>query len=469
MLPRFSERKPGNAVPYYYRAILEFVQSSQAENAKSKKNLSVRIDEWTRAPIQTFPINEVKPVVASRHFVYEQLKTAAYREDCNWEWREQDLEGTDCIEFRLGEIQESRDVARFLAVKARLEIAEHRHDDAIETLRIGFQFARDIGKSRFIISRLVGIAIVNLMNEQVHAMESAPGSPNLYWALTELPHPIIDMQPAIEFELTSPYRVFPWLNDPQAAQHSPEQWAQILTEGFHTALHELESNQQPGPMWQSRLAVTGLALRGYTQAKEALIAAGYDRSKLEQMPVGQVIAIHEARIGRYIIDEMRKWTLFPYPEGHRRAEDTQRQLVQAHYFGSPLSSREVVPIMSLLLPAVPAAQEAAIRRETALAADRTVEAIRMHATTNGGKLPSALSEITIVPVPLNPRTGNPFPYRLDGDKAILEVRQRSESTAPFEQDDEVFENPHRSGSRQARSAREQLTPAARVERKHEIA
>lgn len=438
LLPRLNERKPGNAAPFYYRAILEFTRRRDVENARSKKSASGQLDEWRSAPIESFPVEEVKKVVQSQQFVYEQLKTAAYREHCEWEWREQDLEGTSVVEFRLDEIQESRDIARFLAAKARLEIAEHRYDDAIETLRIGFQFARDIGKSRFIISRLVGIAIVSILNDQVHTLEGTPSSPNLYWALTELPHPIIDLQPAIEFELTSPFRVFPWLNDPEATLHSPQQWAQIITEGFHTAFH-LESNQQPGPMWQSRLAVTALALGGYTRAKRDLIAAGYDRSKLEQMPVGQVIATYEARLGRYIIDEMRKWTLFPYAEGHRRAEETQRRLARDHYLSPPISSREVVPIMSLLLPAASAAYDAESRRETSLAADRTIEAIRMHATTNGGKLPGALSEITIVPVPPSRRTGQPFPYRVEGSKAILEVRLRSEAPAPLEQSDEVFE------------------------------
>ena len=39
----------------------------------------------------------------------------------------------------------------------------------------------------------------------------------------------------------------------------------------------------------------------------------------------------------------------------------------------------------------------------------------MHAAANGGKLPATLADVTVVPVPLDPVTGKPFDYRLEGD------------------------------------------------------
>jgi hypothetical protein len=51
---------------------------------------------------------------------------------------------------------------------------------------------------------------------------------------------------------------------------------------------------------------------------------------------------------------------------------------------------------------------------------QTIEAIRMHAAETG-KLPTALSEITVVPVPKNPVTEQPYEYRLDGDTAVLDL------------------------------------------------
>ena len=38
-----------------------------------------------------------------------------------------------------------------------------------------------------------------------------------------------------------------------------------------------------------------------------------------------------------------------------------------------------------------------------------------------GDFPSSLSEIKVVPVPLNPMTGKPFSYKLEGDRATIEL------------------------------------------------
>jgi hypothetical protein len=437
LMTRLSDRKPGNAVPFYYRAVLAFSQANALSNRAGGKSLDSQLSEWMTTPIEKFPIREVKGVIESHTRVLEDLATAANREECNWDWRVQDLEGTKSLQFLLAEIQESRGLARLLAVKARLEIAEHRFDDAVETLRLGNQLAAAVAKSPFVITGLVGIAILATLDDQVHAFMDAPGSPNLYWALTELPRPQIDLRPSIEFELSFPFRVFPWLKSPETALHSPEQWAEIISKG----LQETFSLDGPGdrstPYWQAQLAATGLALRGYSRAKQELIASGFNASKIEKMPVGQVLAIHEAALCRQVPDEIRKWTLVPVAEGLRRAHAAEKNLIREHDIGPIFSSRETLPILSILLPATPAAYDAMVRREVALAADRVIEALRMQAAHDGGKLPASLAKITVVPVPNNPRTGKPFPYRFDGNRATL-VRKSSE-TGPLQESDYVFE------------------------------
>jgi hypothetical protein len=434
---RFSERKPGNAAPFYYRAILAYTVDSAAVDSKGHPSLDSRLDEWSRAPLKSFPRDEVRKVVGFRAF--EDLREAASREECNWDWRLQDTEGPKSFYFLLDEVQRSRSLARWLAVKARLEIAEGRYDDAVETLRIGYQFARDIGKSQILICGLVGIAITAILDDQAHTFIGAPGSPNLYWAFTELPRPLIDLRPAVEFEVTFPSRVFPFLKDPEHALHSPEQWAELVSRAMQTLTNLMGSQPADTPYWQARLAATGLALRGYTQAKRALIAEGYDAAKVEQMPVGQVIALDEVRISRYVADESRKWSLVPYAEGWRRQKQVDAELIRNHYLGPPMSTREVLPINSLLLPATSSATNAMIRRDISIAANQAIEAIRMHAAQHGGKLPQSLSEISVVPVPNHPRFGTPFPYKLEGDKAILEVRRMTEAPEPMQDSDYIFE------------------------------
>jgi hypothetical protein len=434
-----SARKPGNAAPFYYRAILAYeIYRAMAKDVKWHESLDGRLDEWSHMPIEKLPRDAVRQALNAE--IYEDLREAASRERCDWDYQLQNVEGLKGIEFRLTEVQDSRGLARLLAAKARLEIAEGRYADAVETMGVGYQFARDLSTSPIIIPALVGIAIGGILDDQAHAFFAAPKSPNLYWAYTELPRPFIDMGPKIEFELTLPTRLFPMLKDPEHAEHSPEQWADLVSQASFSLLHLFNDNApQKTYGWDARLTATGLALRGYTQAKRDLIAAGYDAAKIEHMPVGQVIAVYEAYLCRYISQEMRKWTLVPYAEGWRRMNEVNGQLIRDHYLGPLLSSREVLPINSLLLPATTAAMDASIRRDISLAADRVIEAIRMHAAQHEGKLPHNLAEITVVPVPVHPRFGAPFPYKLAGDVATLEVRRVSESPQPLQESDYLFE------------------------------
>ncbi len=433
-----SERKPGNAVPFYYRAILAYATSQSANQGMDKK-----IEEWMSAPLATFPRDAVRKALAGFR-AFDDLREATSREECNWDWRLQEVSGVKSFEFLLDEVQRSRGLARWLAVKARLEIAEGRFDDAVDTLRMGYQMAHDFGKTQVLVTSLVGMAINGTCDEQIHAFMEAPNSPNLYWALTELPSPLTECREAIEFEMTYPQRVFPFLKDPEHAQHSALQWADLLTEAFAT-LNRLsaetwaDNSQTQSAGWKERLLTTAQAMRGYTKAKQNLIAAGYDSAKVEEMPVGQVIAIDEARICRYVCDETRKWTLIPYPEGARRQQALHKALRQSGYLAPPSLSREVLPVIAILLPAIESIGDALVRRESSTAADRVIEAIRMQAAHNGGKLPQSLGDVTVVPVPADPRTGKAFPYTVEGNTATLEVRRGSRPPEPFEPYDFIFE------------------------------
>ena len=53
-----------------------------------------------------------------------------------------------------------------------------------------------------------------------------------------------------------------------------------------------------------------------------------------------------------------------------------------------------------------------------VAALRLVEALRLHAGQKGS-LPPSLDDVTCVPTPLNPMTGSPFDYRLEGETVII--------------------------------------------------
>jgi hypothetical protein len=146
--------------------------------------------------------------------------------------------------------------------------------------------------------------------------------------------------------------------------------------------------------------------------------------------VGQVVAIQTSRSVQYAVHEVFKLSHLSYQEAAARMPPTLKRLEAEGHLHGHFSGREGLPLTSLLLPAVSGVMQAEMRNARNLATVQAIEAIRMHAAASGSKLPAALSEVTIVPVPLNPATGQPFPYTLDAaaNQATLEVAPIGAST-----------------------------------------
>ena len=419
LLPDDLKRRPGNAATYYYRAmidlpgVLKYVHDTYGED----------FDRWREMPLDELPKEKIHKCLESfQGAILQSLVEATHRESCDWDLQEQALEGIDAIAFLLPEYQQIRYLGRMLALRARLEIAERRFDDALFTMQMCYQMGRDTGKPRFLVTGLIGMAQARVMNGQLLALIEAPGSPNLYWAIAGLPRPLVDLRPAVQLEISLGPRMFPILRDAETADRSPDQWRELLARTMRD-LSSVGSGSFLGGKWaagEEYLTATALVLKGYPDAKRELIASGMSREEVEAMPVGQVVAIQAARGYQYIADEFEKWSLLPYWQAIEKMRQTDAKLWKEGYLG-PRSSREIFPIASLLLPATTAALGASVRLERDLAALQTIEAIRMYAANHGGRLPAALDDITAVPVPMNPLTNQPLPYRLNGDTAILDV------------------------------------------------
>jgi len=426
LFPEYLKQKPGNAAPYYYRALLAFAESDDQRDRKFYDKYS----KWMDDPVSQLPKEEVRKVLRSFDSVYQNhLRIAAYREKCDWDLRMRDLDGFGSISFLLPEFQESRGLARFMALKARLEIAEGRYDDALETLRVGYKLAHDVAIPPTIINKLVGIANATILNDQLIELINAPDSPNMYWAIAQLPRPLVDMRSALEYEKTLPVKMFPFLLDAETAKRTPEEWQRLLVRAVQDlnvlggeAIIPVGVVGEPGEDdLTSKLAATALIMAGYPRAKKELVEFGYKAEQVEKMPVGQVIAIHQSRVTRKMCDEMFKWSHVPLQQALEGMKKSLEKLKREGYFGRQGQQREILPIANLLLPATTQALTAQGRLETRFAGLQALEAIRMHAAANNGQLPKSLNEITVVPVPRDPVTEKPFAYRLQGNKAVLDV------------------------------------------------
>ncbi|BBO30530.1 hypothetical protein [Lacipirellula parvula] len=415
---RERELKPGNAATHYSRAFPEGGVESIWKRLE-KEYGDEEVHRWydQTLPLEKLPLDKAKQAATSFQDIIDNfVAPGSERLDCDWgHGIITELRGPDIYGFRLPEIQAMRAISRGLMLAARVAVADHDYPQVINLLRMNYRLGEDVAKSPFIVSGLVGLAICGMGNAEAIELISAPDSPNLYWAIAELPRPLVDLRTSIRHELSFNVAIFPFMESPETAQHSPEQWAQLLADSF-ISLQQLSANgsAQPDPQ-AARLAVAGWGVLAYPAAKQRLLDSGMEAAVVEAMPVGQVLAIDAAREFRRIADVMEKWWYVPVAQLKGVAIDSEE-----FRGGSSLEGNFAKAAAQVMLPALRSVRSAEVKLEWQLNALQTIEAIRMHAAQTG-KLPAALDEIKAVPLPLNPLTGKPYQYRLDGDTAILEL------------------------------------------------
>ena len=424
LLTRDIDLKPGNAAPFYYRALLELPRGMQS--IRKKYDEEEQLGRWyatgaEAAPIDELPLDKVRD--ASRFadsLVENSLIEATSRRDCDWQLNIDEIRGPDVIAFLLPEFQESRELTRMLMLRTRLAIAEGRFDDAITTMRINYRLARDVARLPFIVCGLIGLAEASMSNGALIDLIAQPASPNTYWALSELPQPLVDMRQAFRYEMDFGPRMFPFIHHSETTDRSPQEWNRLFTQSIRDLSSFGDGSIPAQTDLGAGLSATAFALVGYSHAKARLIEEGFDPDRVNAMAVGQVMAIYTERNYLKFANDFEKLWYVPFWEMRVRYRAIEGRLRNAKPFDGG-GDRDVLPIVSLLLPAIQATRTAQVRLERDISALRVIEALRMYAASHAGGLPKSLDEITEVPVPLNPATGKSFVYRLDDRTAVLEL------------------------------------------------
>src|SRR3954453_20222663 len=82
----------------------------------------------------------------------------------------------------------------------REENTQDRLDDSITTAKTLFAMSWHMSEHPTLIGDLVGIAIAFVAIGPLEEMLERPGCPNLYWALTDLPIPLVPLDRGLEGE-----------------------------------------------------------------------------------------------------------------------------------------------------------------------------------------------------------------------------------------------------------------------------
>jgi hypothetical protein len=409
LLPELRDLKRGNAALLYYRSFSpEWLTHLRPEVRK-------KLDAWSQ-DTKKAPSNELRWVLHYRPL--QEIDRAARRTYCDWELNERVRE--EGINLLLPDVQSFREFARLLAIRARLEMMDGQHDKVAYTLQTGFCLGRDVSNAPTLIQALVGMALAQIMLEQVEHWMQTPGSPNLYWSLTDLPRPIISLRRPFQGERMFIDNLFPGLREVAAGAQkrtlTPDELEKAVSIFAGVTASEIDDKglSKLGKLG-ARLALATLATKAYPEARRRLIAGGRTPKEVDAMPVLQVVLLHEILQYDRIYDDLLKWTAVPYGKARPALERYNRELARGARENASVGGM----LARLLLPAVSKVLQAQVRVDRHIAALRCVAALRLYAAAHAGKLPARLEDITEVPIPSDPMTGKPFDYHQDGDRAFL--------------------------------------------------
>jgi len=421
LLPRLSDQVPGVAAPLYAQAFLAI----QAGKVDDKTWLKMRSDWINEMSLEELPKDEAATALGKMEAVLRCVDQAARRPRFGLELPPQDYE--PILSIGRSQALAFREVARLLRLRIRLQILDGDVEGAVRTLQTGYAVARHCAEQPTMLNGLVGVALTGIMNHSLRELIQSPDAPNLYWAITALPDPLIDFGPALDFESTVLESMFPEFDQLKAAGATPERWRGLLEKMVDTghravAANDLVNKRETanGRSVTKAIGIDVLIEKGLPVARRILLAAGASEADIEAMSPAEtaVRAVFEEH--RNQCEELAKLHRVPYWQAKREIErivDQVRRLLEET--GLPQEAGR----LTLALPAygLQHYRASVTRTQRYVAGLRVVEAIRLYAAEHNGKLPQRLEDIREVPIPVNPMTGKLFKYRTEERYVILDL------------------------------------------------
>jgi len=409
LFPVATDRREGNAVPIYLR--LNFEQSDAA-----RRKWTETPKPWNAMPIDKFPVNEAKTFLDEHKNFLRQFELGARRKTAEWNYT---LDQGSIIDVLLPDVQTMRGYVPMMVLRVRVALADGDFAAAAHWLETGFAFSQHVGDGPFLINRLVGIACGAQFADCVLDFVERPGAPNLYWPLAALPRPLIDLRDSMEMEQAVMEMQFPELAEVAHLDRprSPEQWDVVLKKVRTEFARLVQADREGGAKWKPIPGTTAddpaskspdlPAARKYLVERRKLAA-----DVVDAMPPAQVLLIYIFHSYHEFRDDTFKASYLPYVQARKVFEEAE-----ARRKASPDTEARRFP--DALLPAIVKVQSAQTRLDRKIAALRVIEALRLHAAANDGRLPDKLTDITLVPVPDDPGTGKSFGYERHQDTATL--------------------------------------------------
>jgi hypothetical protein len=389
LLPSALEQTPGNAATLYLLATIPIKETPP--------NFDF-LNEWLQKPRKPNDDDLFYRLNTSGHaHALDHAAAGARREFCNWDLTLK----TEGFRTRLPHLSPLSDIAYLNAVRARAHAANGDHAAALRDLQTNFALARHLNDESTLVQGLVSARIVRITSDAMEEFVQSPGAPNLYWSLLQLPRPYIDVARVLDYERFALQFSFPPLKNPDT----------LTREHFQEMLRSLgHFYDEPS----DKLELTLGLIHAYPRAKDHLVTSrGRPREQVEAMPAHQVLAHYLIDLHVELCDEGGKWYPLPYWQSRQALLNLDEQHKRN-------AGDQGLRFVTAFVPALHRARLQFAEADRRLAALQCVEALRAHAAHNDGKLPASLADVRETPIPLDPITGQPFSYRLDGQVAVID-------------------------------------------------
>ncbi len=402
LLPSSRDRVAGNAV-LHYRNAYAARPSEEREPAKRVAEYEMVL-RWEDAKIGELPTKDVAEYLKKYKAVFRELEYGARCKQC--EWATAPTSGVEAVAAIVGGLPWQRELARWLSLRCKLELAEKRFDDALRTIQTGLQFGRHVTEGPSLIQMLVGNALVSIFLGRIDALMELPDAPNLYWALSTLPKPFIDLRPGLDGEDLLNESFLPGLAELRKGPVTPERAIELCFASMKAFQGVTESNGLSD--FALRIALIARAEFTQAEARKEFIARGRNAKEIAAMPAVQVVFLNSFERYRDIADDYRKWFLLGGPEASAGIEKLGERVkkLKAEAKDDPITQ-----VFLNVLAGTEKTYQSLARTERKIAQLRVLEAIRLH-TALSTQLPKELADIKKVPVPNDPTTGRPFEYAI---------------------------------------------------------
>lgn len=420
----YGEKQPGEKLGGFLKCFMEQDTFYNQEN-------QLKREVWLGTAIDDLPADLRSQTGVGGGIAYKESKyttmmgfadqAARYTRT---EWNEYFNLRRDAIYFLLPEVQKLRALARAVYLRLRCEIKAGEFDKAVVSTRTLFGLARMLETHPTLIGNLVGMAVVSMALDGLQEMVARPGCPNLYWSFADLPTPLVSLREGLGGE-----RVF---LSAQFGKSIPADRAMTEKEVAATLqmIAELQGmgGNGGGPLDKPVVKYASLTVddKLLDAARERLTKDGTPADVVKAMPKLQLVMLED--MARYNVtrDDIFKWVNRPHPEalaGLKGMEEAIKKEKQSGWVLGPI-----------FLPSVSRVATVQAKLDQRVAYLMTVEAIRLHAAENGGKLPEKLADIKMT-VPADPVSGKPFIYSVKDGTATL----TGANPSGMESDNRVYE------------------------------